>query len=329
MRFLRPDMAGWLLVLPVVVACWFVHDWYVRRMRRRTPIAPRFAGLSRRTTRARRAAALVSAAVAAAALALSLVRPQALLASRTPEFERQDLVIMLDRSASMRAHDIAPSRFTRATLEIRNFLRQKPEAIDRVGLVGFADSSLVLSYLTNDVNSLFFYLDWIDGDPTALLGTNIGAAMTSALEVARKDNRPTRKLYLLVSDGEDYGEDLKKALATFRADGLRVHCIGIGSDKDVPIPLLQADGREAFLQDDNGRLVKTRFSEGTLRQIAEFTGGRYVRSSSGRELAGAIADIVKGERKLLGWKTSTDYRDLYPASLALVALASAALWLLL
>ena len=45
--------------------------------------------------------------------------------------------------------------------------------------------------------------------------------------------------------------------------------------------------------------MKTRFSEGTLRQIAEFTGGRYVRSSSGRELAGAIADIVKGERKLL------------------------------
>src|SRR2546430_13151763 len=37
------------------------------------------------------------------------------------------------------------SRFTRATLEIRNFLKHKPEAIDRVALVGFADASLVRS----------------------------------------------------------------------------------------------------------------------------------------------------------------------------------------
>ncbi len=42
--------------------------------------------------------------------------------SAMPELERQDLVILLDRSASMRAHDIKPSRFSRATLEIRNFL---------------------------------------------------------------------------------------------------------------------------------------------------------------------------------------------------------------
>ena len=57
------------------------------------------------------------------------------------------------------------------------------------------------------VNGGFFVaspriLDYIDGDPHALFGTNIGAALTSALEVARKDKRPTRKVFLLVSDGE-------------------------------------------------------------------------------------------------------------------------------
>jgi Ca-activated chloride channel family protein len=251
------------------------------------------------------------------------------MASRTPDYERQDLIIVLDRSASMRAHDIAPSRFTRATLEVRNFLTHKPEAIDRVALVGFADASLVLSYLTSDMSTLFFYLDWIDGDPTVLLGTNIGAALMSAREVADRDDRPTRKLFLIVSDGEDHGEDLQKALATFSADRLRVHCIGIGSDRLVPIPLLQPDGRETFLKDDNGRLVRTQFSEGTLRRIAGMTGGRYVRSSTGGELAFAIDDVVKGERKQIGWKTSTDYRDLYRGSLGVAVAAAAALWLLM
>src|SRR5207244_4707469 len=241
MRFLRPDMARWFLVLPAVVAFWLAHDRYVRAFRRRAAIAQRFAWLSRRTSGSRRLAMLLTAICAVAALAFALVRPQMLLAERIPDYERQDLVIMLDRSASMRAHDIVPSRFTRATQEIRNFLKKKSGAIDRVGLVGFADASLVLSYLTSDAGSLFFYLDYIDGDPHALFGTNIGAALTSALEVARKDNRPTRKVFLLVSDGEDYGNELNKALATFRADGLRVHCIGIGSDASVNIPLLAPD----------------------------------------------------------------------------------------
>jgi len=329
MRFLRPDLARWFLVLPVVFACWLLHDRYVRVFRRRAPIAPRFAPLSRRTGGRRRAGMLTTAVVAAAALAFAVVRPQLLLAHRIPEYERQDLVIMLDRSASMRAHDIVPSRFRRATLEIRNFLKNKPEAIDRVGLVGFADASLVLSYLTSDVGSLFFYLDYIDDDPHTLFGTNIGAAMTSALEVANKDNRPTRKIFLLVSDGEDYGNDLNKALAKFRGDGLRVHCIGIGSDASVPIPLLNPDGREEYLKDDDGRLVKTRFSETTLRQIAAATGGRYFRSATGSELLTAIDDIVQGERKVLGWKTSTDYQEVYPISLAAAAVAGAALWFLL
>ncbi len=329
MRLLNPDMVSWWLIVPVLVACWLVQDRYLRAVARRAALAPRFARLSRRRSPLRRSAALLAAVCAAGALVFALVRPQGLLASRTPDYERQDLIVVLDRSASMRAHDIPPSRFTRATLEIRNFLKHKPDAIGRVALVGFADASLVLSYLTSDVNNLFFYLDWIDGDPTALLGTNIGAALTSAREVSLKDDRPTRKLFLLVSDGEDYGDDLKKALATFRAEGLRVHCIGVGSDEEVAIPLVQPDGRETYLKDDNGRLVKTKFSETTLRQIAEVTGGRFVRSATGGELASEIEDIVKGERKLLGWKTSTDYRDLYPASLAVAAIAGGALWLLL
>ena len=266
---------------------------------------------------------------AAGALVVSLLRPQALLAERMPEYERQDLIVMLDRSASMRAHDIQPSRFSRATLEIQNFLQHKPEAIDRVGLVGFADASLILSYLTNDVDTVSFYLDWIDRDPQTLLGTDIGAALKSAREVALKDNRKSRKLFLLVSDGEDHGEELAKQLAVFRTEGYHVNCIGIGSDHDVPVPMLEPDGRETFLRDTDDKIVRTQFQEATLRQIASDTGGRYIRSTTGAELAKGIEDIVKGERRIQGWKTTTEYRDLYPAGLAVAAAAGAILWMLL
>src|SRR4029077_10892392 len=128
----------------------------------------------------------------------------------------QDLVIMLDRSASMNARDIAPSRFARATQEIRNLVRRKPDGIDRIALIGFADAAVVLSYLTEDADSLLFYFDWIDRDPTPLFGTNLGEALTSAMDVARKDDRPTRKIFLVVSDGEDFGPELRRAVAAVR-----------------------------------------------------------------------------------------------------------------
>ena len=329
MTFLRLEYLGWWQVVPILIACWAIRYHYLSRMRRATPVAPRFAGLSRRATWKREVAVLFLMVLVAGSLVFALVRPQALLTRRTPEYEQQDLVLMLDRSASMRAHDIIPSRFSRATLEIQNFLKNKPEGIDRVGLVGFAGSSLILSYLTRDLDTVSFYLDWIEHDPQTLLGTDIGAALKNAREVARKDNRPTRKLFLLVSDGEDYGGELSRQMAAYRADGLRVHCIGIGSEDNVPIPVINPDGKEVYLRDDAGQVVRTQFEEATLRQIATGTGGRYMRSTTGGELARALDEVVAGERTIRGWRTTTEYRDLYPVALAVAAIAGALLWLLL
>lgn len=329
MKLLRPEFAAWWQLLPVLFAAWGLRLQYVLRQRRRGAVAARFRSLSRRSGWFREAAVLALMLLTAGLMVFALMQPQALITRRMPEYERQDLVLMLDRSASMRAHDISPSRFSRATSEIRNFLEHKPEGVGRVGLVGFAGSSLVLSYLTADLQTVAFYLDWIENDPQTLLGTDIGGALKNAREVERKDDRPSRKTFLLISDGEDYGGELARQVAGFRNDGLRVHCIGIGSDEEVPVPVINPDGRETFLRDDSGGIVHTKFEEATLRQIAAQTGGRYVRSSTGAEMSAAIEEIVKGERRVQGWRTSTEYRDLYAYALGAAAIAAAFLWLLL
>jgi len=325
MTFLRPDLAPWTLLAPAIVIAWTLYRRLRRRFARRLAIADRFAGLSRRSSGTRDGGVLIAGVVTAAAIAAALVRPQASVTHRTLEFERVDLIIMLDRSASMRAHDVRPSRAARATLEIRNFIRHKPEGIDRVALVGLSDTAVVLSYLTDDVDSVLFYFDWIDTDTTPLLGTNIGAALASAMEVALKDNRPSQKLFLLVSDGEDYGTELTRAVAAARAHGYQINCVGIGGDRAVPIPVRKAEGGETPLRDEAGRPVTTRFDEGTLRAVAEATGGQYVRSASGEELRGAIASLARRERRIVGWRESVERRDLYPACLRLAALSGAAL----
>ena len=329
MRFLRPEFAPWWQILPVLLAACTVRFLYVHWQRRQAPVAPRFRRLSRRSTWIREAAILTLAGLAGGSLVFALARPQAQLTTRTPQYEREDLVIILDRSASMRAHDVTPSRFSRATQEIRTFLKNKPENIDRVGLVGFAGSSLILSYLTRDLDTVAFYLDWIESDPQTLMGTNIGAALTNALEVAKKDDRQTRKIFVLLSDGEDYGGEVNRQLVVYRQEGHHINSIGIGSDEEVPVPEMMQDGKEIPLRDENGRIVRTHFEETMLRDLATNTGGRYLRSRTGGDLTKALQEIEAGERKLVGYRTTTDYRDLYPMALIVAAAAIAGLWLFL
>jgi hypothetical protein len=50
-----------------------------------------------------------------------------------------------------------------------------------------------------------------------------------------------------------------------------------------------------------------------------------VRSTTGTELSRAIAEIVNGDRRVVGWRSVTEYRDLYPVGLAVAAVAAAAL----
>jgi Ca-activated chloride channel family protein len=328
-RYLRPEFAPWWQLLPVLLAACTIRFLYLRRQRRLTPVTARFRPLSRRSTWLREISILALTAIAGGALVLALVRPQAQLTTRTPQYEREDLIIMLDRSASMRAHDIAPSRFARATAEIRAFLKNKPENIDRVGLVGFAGSSLILSYLTRDLDTVAFYLDWIEEDPQSLMGTNIGAALKNALEVARKDDRRTRKIFVLLSDGEDYGGELNRQLAVYRQEGHHINAVGIGSDEEVPVPEILPDGREVPLRDEAGQIVRTKFEEATMRELASHTGGRYLRSRAAGDLTRALHEIEQGERKLVGWRTTIEYRDLYPAALVVAAAALAGLWLFL
>lgn len=327
MRFLNPSLAIWFLGVPLAFGAWYFHVHGKRRFRERAAIGRHLRLLSHISTRTRDWMSLAAALVAVASVTLALMRPQILLEWRLPEYEREDLILILDRSVSMRAEDIQPSRFARAVTEIKTFLARKPDAIDRVGLVGFSGTALIVSHLTRDMNSLFFYLDWINEDAEPNFGTDIGAALSSARELARKDKRQTRKIFLLLSDGDDQGSTLSSELAVLRTQQTRVYTIGIGSDGDVTIPVAGQSGGASFLQDEQGNLVKTRFSETTLREVATLTGGRYFRSVTGTELAAAMAGVVERERKVVGWTTSVEYRDVYRECLA--AGAAAILLLLL
>ncbi len=253
------------------------------------------------------------------ALVLALSQPQIETERVIEERAGVDAVILLDLSFSMLAEDIVPSRLQKAKDVIRDFIiRKRPE--DRISLVSFSETSLILSYLTRDPENLLFFLDYMEPN----YGTNIGRALKSGLRVFEREDemRPrvnqsdgdavTNRIMVLISDGEDHGRELKEAVKASGAADIRIYCIGIGSRRPVPIPIgVQENGMRLYLQNETGGRVHTQFSQSTLKAIADDTSARFYRAFVGFEMERAFQDIILKERELVDFKIVRYFQDVY------------------
>ena len=268
MRLVHPDAALWLLALPVTWALCLLHRWLRDRVRRLSGYGPGLARLSRVAGRRHDTSVMALATVAGLSLVVAAMRPQA--AIRTPEYESRDLLLLIDRSASMQAADIRPSRARRASLEVRNVIRAKPDSIARIGLIAFAGSSLTLSQPTTDGDAVLFYLDWIDEDRVPLFGTNLRAALENALELIRRGDRKRPTFVVVLSDGDDFGAPLEATIAKFVAQRIPIYSIGIGSTDEVPIP---TDGSHRLPARRAGRAAQDAARRGHSADAGRFDRG--------------------------------------------------------
>jgi Ca-activated chloride channel family protein len=92
---------------------------------------------------------------------------------------------------------------------------------------------------------------------------------------------------------------------------LRIYTIGIGSEAGGFIPVEQQDGGVEYLKDLHGVRIVSRLNEGTLRRIAQTTGGRFYRAYEGSEIGRALREIVSLERELIGYRKQREWFDLY------------------
>jgi len=299
-RFQAPDVLWALLLVPLLVGLVIWSARTRRRLLKRFGDAPLVARLARSVHhRGRRIrAALLIAAVGL--LVLALARPQFGTRLETVRSVGRDVMVVLDVSASMRAEDVQPSRLERARLEIGRLVRGLDG--DRVGLVAFAGDAFVQAPLTSDYGAALLFLGAMDTDLIPIQGTNLGLALDVALEGFEAAAAPDDRVMIVVTDGEDHEGEIATGIERAREAGVRVHTVGIGTPEGAPIPVFDAaGGRDGFLRDDEGNVVTTRLEEGTLVDIAERTGGRYVPAyadpAAFRELVDEVARGTGTERE--------------------------------
>ncbi len=187
-----------------------------------------------------------------------------------------DILVAVDVSQSMLAEDVKPNRLERAKREITDLVNMLEG--DRIGLIAFAGASFLECPLTLDHGAFKMFLDYLDTDLIPVPGSDVGQAVTTAVNSFAPGRRASKAM-ILISDGEDHPREAKEQAEEAAKQGIRIFTVGIGSEEGAPIPVQGGSG--GFKKDRQGQVILSKLGEASLQQIALATGGNYVRSVSG------------------------------------------------
>ena len=313
-RLLHPEVV-WLLVIPGAIgALWGWRYWQRRRDARRYVLE--------RTTPGRERYPLTGALAgwlcvigALVCVVLAVARPQARVS--LVQSAGIDFVILQDGSTSMRVGDVTPDRWQRSTAWLRTFAEALSWSQERVALALFAYRPAPQVRLTSDPNAFFFFLDYLQDEPPFRLeddtswDTNIQEGLHWGLRMFELDEelygrRRSAKAFIVISDGQDWGEEVGTAIARARDYGARVYVIGVGTTAGGIIPDVPPQRyREPY------PAIHSALDRQSLRAIATAGGGQYHELGTDRDDAIALRILSDVQQRAEAFQRDEVFQDLY------------------
>src|SRR6266849_584914 len=298
MRFEHPKLLLLLLLALPGLTAFFWWSWRERRRLIAQFVQSRLlpnltVGVS--ATRLKIRLALLIAAVGL--LVITLARPQWGFDWEEAKQRGLEGMVPINTSRSMLAQDVAPNRLARGKLTA---LRLKKLArTDRVGLVAFAGSAFLQCPLSFDDEAFRQSVNALDVNIIPQGGTAIAEAIETAL-AAFKEKSDNHKVLVLFTDGEDHdGQAIETARGAAK-DGLCIFTVGVGTPNGELLRITDARGRTDYIKDEQGNVVKSHLNEQLLQQIAQATGGFYLRLSGANTIdqlyEKGLAPLPKTER---------------------------------
>ena len=230
----------------------------------------------------------------------ALARPQRVEDKREVRSEGYDIMLAIDLSTSMRAEDFEKdgeriNRLQAIKPVIQAFIERRPT--DRIGIVLFSGRAYTMAPLTFDHDWLARQLGRVRigmiEDGTAI-GDGLGVALTR-LEQAKRDSGGKRMgaFVVLMTDGANNRGALQpqQAAELAKSRGVPVYTIGSGKDGYVPVPVYDDNNRKMGY-----RRMLSDLDEGSLRQIAEATGGKFFRASDTNTIESAFKAIDRAQK---------------------------------
>ena len=330
--FVQPQYLWLLLGIPAVMVFWFIGLMYHRVMRRRFGNLDNLRSISRISWSGRGWARGMLYALSLACMIIGLAYPQMLARDLRPLPQPSDIIFMLDISPSMFAKDMDPNRLGHAEKIIQQFImRKQPQ--DRYALVTYNFNSVILSYLTRDPEGVLLYFDFLNQTEEPVWGSNMGAAIVSALRIIQADEisfpeeaKKRRRILVMVSDGDDNIGQWGAVMPEVARRHLKIYSFGLGTANGAHVPQLLNNGEIAkYVTTAAGERILTRAQARTLRDLSERTGARFYRGEDSRQVNEAMEEILVNGRPVAGYEANPIRQDLFTHFLvaALVFMAAA------
>jgi Ca-activated chloride channel family protein len=213
----------------------------------------------------------------------------------------KDIIFVTDLSSSMDANDIMPTRLDKVKFELKRITENF--AADRVGLIIFSTDAFMQCPLTNDPSAVKLFIETLNTKLVPRGSTDLAPALQMALDkhLAEENTvKKSSKVIILVSDGEDFGEEAEEVAEEIHKNGIRLFTVGIGTEQGGKIKL--PDGR---FKVHNGQEIVTRLKTEFLQTLAQKTNGQFFlitdKANETGKLINAIEQIegeVRGIKKL-------------------------------
>ena len=190
----------------------------------------------------------------------------------------KDIMICVDLSKSMDAFDIQPTRLEKVKFEMKRIV--EAFSSDRIGVIIFSSEAFMQCPLTFDQNALNLFIETMNTNLVPTSGTDFGPSLRMALTKFENDEAASRqksKVIVLISDGEDFGENTDEVADDVEDAGIRLYTLGIGTESGSPI-----NSQRGYKTDREGKTVITKLESSSLQKLASNTKGQYYEISDTR-----------------------------------------------
>lgn len=254
-------------------------------------------------------------------LILALLGPSFGDAKKEVKSVGKDIMICVDLSKSMDAFDIQPTRLEKVKFELKKIIGAFNS--DRIGLIIFSSEAFMQCPLTYDQNALNLFIETMNTGLVPPSGTDFGPALEMAVKKIEADDdsnvtQTKSKVLILISDGEDFGENTSQVAEQIEKKRIKLFTLGIGTEEGGKIY-----ASNGYKKDREGNVVISKLNSRSLRSLANKTGGQYFEVNDSRNDVSRLIntiDRIEGEFRDARFVDVTANRYFYFLGLAIVLL---------
>jgi Uncharacterized protein containing a von Willebrand factor type A (vWA) domain len=205
-------------------------------------------------------------------------------------------MICVDLSKSMDAYDIAPTRLEKIKYEMKKIVEAFNS--DRIGIIIFSSEAFMQCPLTYDQNALNLFIETMNSGLVPSSGTDFGPPLKMALSKISSEEgssaQQKSKVIILISDGEDFGEQTSEVANEIEENDIKLFTLGIGTEEGG-----QIRSGQGFKTDQQGNTVISKLNPAALKSLASQTNGQYFEINESRnDVSKMISTISRIEGEL-------------------------------